>query len=378
MEKTTIPLVTLWDYFGNHTFGMAQYFRGLQGDGNTLTFHQHICRAKIGKRTPLLLNHFLKPAFAVANRKLLQGLRDKTWVLGGQQFVHLIPKGNLQTAAVVVYDLLDLDYPDEVTTGRSLSLLKNRLSYIKYASRIITISYFSKLRIVAHFDIDPEQIEVIPIGVDSAKFHPVSSQEKQQIRNRLGIPSRAFVILYVGSEQRRKNLLTMARALAQLSQSTANILFVKIGKPQSTMASKKFRELLKVSELTKNSVFIDYATDMELPDWYSSADVFVFPSVAEGFGIPLLEAMASGTPIITTKLSSIPEVVGDTAIMVDDPFNPQEWAHRISELIYSPEKLQTMSRRGRARALKFSWSTYRENFIQVITNNRNSGTSKGS
>ncbi len=365
MKPVAIPLVTLWDYFGQHTFGMAQYFRGLQGDGSGLVFEQHICKAKLGRQLPSSVDTILRQVFALKNHSLLKQVQGKPWVLGGQQFVHLIPKKYLQTATVVVYDLLNLDYPNTMSSSRSCDLLKTKLEYMRYANQIITISHFSKQRVIAHFNVDPNRIAVVPIGIDTEKFHPVSKQRKEEIRERLGVPVSAFVILYVGSEQRRKNLLSLAKGLTRLAEAVPDLLFVKVGRPQSSISSKQFRAFLKESGLIKNSLLIDYAEDLE--DWYAIADIFAFPSVAEGFGIPLLEAMACELPVVTTKLSSIPEVVGDVALAVEDPYDPLAWRHAITELIRSPEKCQEMSKQGRQRAIKFSWDTYRKEFIQVVS-----------
>jgi glycosyltransferase involved in cell wall biosynthesis len=371
MRRCVVPLVTLWDFFAAANFGMARYYRGLQGDGSELLFDQHIYRSRLGRRLPLPLDLLSKQVLRrIQNADLLANLKGKSWVLGGQQFAHLLPKSYLKTATAVVFDLLELDYPDLDSSGIRIDSLKRQLANIGHARQVVTISQHSKQRIVAHFGIDPERIVVIPLGVDSNRFRAVSRSERTGIRDRLQVPREAFLVLYVGSDQRRKNLVSVVRGLGLLVQSMPELVFVKIGSSQSTSGGESFRSAIRSSELLGHYTYIDYAAECDLPYWYAAADVLVFPSVAEGFGLPCLEAMSCGIPVVTTRCGAIPEVVGDSAVFVDDPYSAGQWSAAIGGAARAPEWLRELSERGRERARRFSWDHAREVFMRVVEGTR--------
>lgn len=361
-----IPLVTLWNFLEGETFGMAQFYRGLQGNGRVLRFQQSIYHAAVGRNLPALVSPLLLLMAKQRNKKLLNKLVGNPWILGGQQFVHLFSRASLQDAIVVVFDLLPIDYPDAAPLSVSVDQHKNKFKNIHFARGVVTISEYSKQRIVAHYGIDPAKISVIHFGIDAKKFQKAGQEERQAWRLKLQIPDSAFVILYVGSEQRRKNLPTLVKALSELRKSIPEIVFLKVGRPQSTEGRNKFQADLVRTRLSECTKIIEYVPDEELPKLYGLADLFAFPSVGEGFGVPLLEAMACGIPIVTTGCCSIPEVVGDTALKVTDPYNSMEWCAAMKSLIESPETRQEMSVRGSWRANQMQWETPRLKFLHII------------
>lgn len=362
----TLPLVTLWDFLDLETFGMAQFYRGLQGNGRVLKFQQYIYNAKTGRNLPDLLTPILQGVAKQSNKHFFTALSRKTWILGGQQFAHLFSQADLENAVAIVFDLLALDYPDGDIQTISIDQHKRKIKNISFAKKIVTISQYSKQRIVAHYNVDPTKISVVPIGINIQQFQVLTEEEKQFARARFQIPQMSFVILYVGSEQRRKNLSTVVHALAQVRKSVGEVLFLKVGKPQSASGRSLFERELAGCGLETSTRIIDYASDEELAQLYGLADLFVFPSVGEGFGVPLLEAMASGTPVLTTRCSSIPEVVGDVALTVEDPYDPYEWHELIRVVMDSAEIRQSMSARGRLRATQMQWDNSRLKFLSAI------------
>lgn len=361
-----IPLITLWDFLEDKNFGMAQFYRGLQGNGRVLQFQQSIYHGKVGQKLPAAFNPLLQVIGQQLNKDLLKQLDGRPWILGGQQFVHLFSKRRLHDALVVVFDLLPIDYPDNDPVSVSVDQYKNKVRHIRFARRVVTISKYSKQRIIAHFGIEPEKISVVPFGIDTNKFKNAGQEERRAARLNLRIPESAFVILYVGSEQRRKNLTTLVKALSKLHKMVPEILFLKVGQPQSKKGRDRFLADLAQTGLEKFTKIIDYVSEEELPKLYGLADLFVFPSVGEGFGVPLLEAMASGVPIITTQCCSIPEVVGDVALMITDPYDPSEWCESMKQLLDSPEMRQDMGFRGCYRASQMQWEASRLHLIDAI------------
>lgn len=359
-----VYLISLWDMLSSNKSGMSTFFNGLQGDKTNLVFKQLILNSRRGMNLPLTLMPFMKFTTEVTNKNIFDQIIGKDWVIGGQQFVHLFQRDKLGSAIGIIFDLLDLDNPDFGVTEFSFGLSKNRLNEIKYLKRIITISHHSKQRILSHLEVDPTKIVTIYPGIDHKKF---KVQEKMRVRKELNIPDDSIVLLYVGSEHRRKNLITLIRGLSMLEKNNIQTMFIKIGKSQSTIGRKKLISTLQKEEYSKNTRILEDISEKELINWYSAADIFTFPSVGEGFGIPILEAMACGLPVITTQCASIPEVIDDAGISVQDPYSSDEWYTRIKELIFDSGKRSELSALGQNRALKFSWDDSRSKFISLLS-----------
>ena len=257
-KQIEIPLLTLWDLFGPQTSGMSQYFRGLQGDCGQLKFKQLIYRAKRGAYASPSKEILLKIANFIgkqsANKNLLSQIKERPWVLGGQQFVHLFDRKDLSYSTGVIFDLLDLDIPDWDIMGSSIDLMKNKIRRIESLNQIITISHYSKQRILARYDLDPDNIIVIYPGVDASRFR---QRDRKKLRVTLGIPEDAITILYVGSEQRRKNLPSLVEGLGRLVKRFPKVLFIKIGQPQSVQGGINFRNALDKQNLTNNIKLVD-------------------------------------------------------------------------------------------------------------------------
>jgi len=308
--------------------------------------------------------------FPIANRGLLGTLLEERWVLGGQQFLSLIPPRYLQQATAVVFDLLELDFPDYGQTESSSDLVRRNYGPVKEVNQIITISNYSKQRIVAHYSIDPDRILVAPVGINRTDLSPKSKKESNTFREAFGIPKSAFVVLYVGSEQRRKNLMSLVKALRIFARSVKELKFVKIGRSQSIIGRRLFEESIRENGLGENTLVLDNVTRQQLACWYSMADIFVFPSVGEGFGIPALEAMSCSLPLITTSCTAIPEVTGTSGLTVVDAFSPRDWADAMLRLYESPNLRKELGEMGRERSLEFSWETPRQAFKEALNSSR--------
>jgi glycosyltransferase involved in cell wall biosynthesis len=227
---------------------------------------------------------------------------------------------------------------------------------LRRTDRVITPSLCSFRDLVRYLSISEEKIDVIHEGVDERfSFRSDSAESpdgtKVQVLDRYGITGRYF--LYIGAINGRKNIVGLLRAFSRVRESDENVQLVIVGKRQWKAGGIDHQiESLGI----RNAVhFTGFVTDADLPQIYRSALAFVFPSFYEGFGLPPLEAMACGTPVITSNRSSIPEVTSDAAILID-PFNTEELAAAMNRVNQEPDLRRELTRRGIQRAAEFRWS----------------------
>jgi glycosyltransferase involved in cell wall biosynthesis len=219
------------------------------------------------------------------------------------------------------------------------------------ASRILTVSEASKRDILRFFDVPPEKITVIYNGIDE-RFH-VRPPEEEMVRVRERYQLQGDFVLYVGNVKPHKNLERLLDAFHLVRQSGLDHLkLVVIGDEISKYT--ELRRAVHRLNLHKHIRFLGYMPDEMLAVLYRLAAVFVFPSLYEGFGLPPLEAMASGTPVVTSNVSSLPEVVGDAAVLVD-PTDAESIADGVRQVLTTPALAASLAARGLARAAEFSW-----------------------
>jgi glycosyltransferase involved in cell wall biosynthesis len=169
-----------------------------------------------------------------------------------------------------------------------------------------------------------------------------------------GIDEDHKFILYLGSETPRMNLELILKAMAKLKKLLPQVKLLKIGDPQSYQGRKNTIELMDKLNLSGDVILMGYVPEEDLPYWYSAVDVLVYPCLYAGFGLPPLEAMACGTPVITSNTSSIPEVMGDGGLMVD-PYNPDELMVKLYEVLTMEDLNKKLIRKGLERAKSFKW-----------------------
>jgi glycosyltransferase involved in cell wall biosynthesis len=262
----------------------------------------------------------------------------------------------------IVTTVHDLAFEHLPETFNRRSWMQMRLTVRRTARRaahIITVSDYSRDDIIRTYKIPPERITVTHEAAPS-NFAPLKDPaELERIRDRYGI-SRNYV-LSLSSIQPRKNLVRLIDAYTQLRRVNPDDTF-----PQLVLAGKRGwleRETLRAAEQSarsKDILFTGYVPDHDLTGLYSGALCFVYPSYFEGFGLPLVEAMQCGVPIIAGNLTSVPEVVGDAGLTFD-PFNTNELANAIKRLVDDPTLCAALRHKGLERAKTFSWqSTARE------------------
>jgi glycosyltransferase involved in cell wall biosynthesis len=240
--------------------------------------------------------------------------------------------------------------------------LRNRMGYAyartslytaaHKADRIFTVSEQSKRDILKFFNVPPEKIVVTPNAIDDRFSAPPSEEHVINTRERYQL-SHSY-LLYVGNIKPHKNLERLIEAFHLVrAQGRSELELIIIGDEISKLQS--LRRAVHKYDMHRYVRFLGYVPDKTLAVLYRLASVFVFPSLYEGFGLPPLEAMASGTPVVTSNLSSLPEVVGDAAVLVD-PYSAESIAEGILSVLRSTHLRGELSKRGLERVKAFSWA----------------------
>jgi glycosyltransferase involved in cell wall biosynthesis len=259
-----------------------------------------------------------------------------------------------------IHDLIPLDHPEWFNRrfGQWYSWLLPRLA--KRVRHLIAISDFTKQRIVQRLGVAPEKVTVIPNGVDS-RFSPRNPEEIEITLRALDITPEPY-LLYVGSLEPRKNLPRLLEAWRTAQPSvTKDMRLIVAG----ARGSSRVFGAVEIECVPPRTEFIGYVPDEHLPGLYSGAVALVYPSLYEGFGLPPLEAMACGTPVVTSDGTSLPEVVGDNAVLVD-PYDSDSIAEGIVRVLSNPSLRDSLSRSARQRAACFTWEQAAHQTIQLL------------
>jgi len=273
-----------------------------------------------------------------------------------QEQAYLLKYLKLEPSIVTCHDLIPWVYEN----NRSKTW-KDNIEGLKKANRIITISEFSKNEIIKHLDYPEENICIVNDAVDHELYRP---NKDRTILKQHKIPENTKTILYVGSETQRMNIDFLMMSLAKLKKIYPDFILLKIGLPQSVGAREHLLNTINQLGLEKNVIFVGYVAEEELPLWYNAADILVYPCLYAGFGLPPLEAMACGTPVITSNTSSLPEVVGDAGIMVD-PTDNEELTIKIHDLLTDSTLMEELSQRGIERSKLFNWDESAKKTLRV-------------
>jgi glycosyltransferase involved in cell wall biosynthesis len=257
-------------------------------------------------------------------------------------------------AVVTIHDCIHLMFPQ---------YLPNRLAYgyaraslwaaARRAERIFTVSETSKADILRYCDVEAERIIVVYNAIDDRFATPPEPEAIERVRERYQL--HGPFALYVGNIKPHKNLERLIDAFDLVRRGGFERLELLIIGDQISKYPR-LRRAVDKHKLHKHVRFLGFVADDTLAALYRLATVFVFPSLYEGFGLPPLEAMASGTPVVTSNRSSLPEVVGDAAVLVD-PYSAASIADGIQQVLGDADLRRSLAARGLARAREFSWDT---------------------
>jgi len=333
------------DGIGQYCQELLQQLQGMSSDDKIFPYSfgqtQSRCEAKL---LPSYARHIIGSLSAISQDNFFKGT---DLIHSTDQFIPISDKPLIAT----IMDVIPLSHPH---------FLKSRSRYLKSyfwkkltqrANRIITISEFSKYQIIKYHGFSEDQIDVIHLGVDGRYFDKVSNAEKQNILKMLGISTPFF--LFLGSIQPRKNLVRLLEAHAKLPRSLAKEYPLVIAGKLSWDDGRTL-SAIKKAESAGTVKWLSYITETQKQCLLQSALGLAFVSLYEGFGLPIIEAFASALPVITSNCTSMPEVAGDAALIVD-PSNTQQITDALLSLIDDDPLAQTLKDRGLVRSRLYSW-----------------------
>ncbi len=273
-----------------------------------------------------------------------------------QELAYVLKSLENYKTVLTCFDLIPWVYEND----RSF-IWKENMKWMPTADRIITISEFSKKEILKYLDYPEEKIDIVYPAVDHRLYQPITSKE---ILKQFNISDRDKVVLYVGSETPRQNVPDLIRAFNKLKKAMPNVKLLKIGESQSNDSRVELLKLIKQLDLVDDVIFAGYVAEPEMPEWYSAADLLVYPCEYAGFGLPPLEAMACGTPVITSNTTSLPEVVGEAGIMLD-PHDEEKLSKEMYRVLNDEKLAGNMIQMGLERSKLFEWDESAQQTMEV-------------
>jgi glycosyltransferase involved in cell wall biosynthesis len=262
-----------------------------------------------------------------------------------------IPLWNRCPTVVTIHDLSVLLHP-QAHPRKVVRRARRRLPVMaRSASMIITATNEGRREVCEHLGVEPERVAVTPYA-PRGNFQPVGPKDVAEVHGRLGVED--GFLLFVGTIEPRKNLLTLVRAFEEILRETQHRPQLVIAGREGWLSDDLFAYIDKSRALRERLRFTGYLGEEDLAALYSSCSVFIYPSLYEGFGLPPLEAMACGAPVITSSIYSIREVVGQSARLVE-PTDVKALARAIITLLEDEGARSALALAGRERAREFTW-----------------------
>jgi glycosyltransferase involved in cell wall biosynthesis len=261
---------------------------------------------------------------------------------------------------VTVHDLSYLTVPQYADPGLRQYLATAVPRSLRRAAHVVAVSEATRRDIIAHLGLPPGRVTTVYNGVDP-RFRPLDPAARAATRARLGLPER--FILTVGTIEPRKNHVGLLRAFVRLAAAQPDLSLL-IGGRRGWLDGPIFEEAARLG-LGERVRFLGAVPDADLPALLGAASVFAFPSWYEGFGLPPLEAMACGTPVVTSNASSLPEVVGEAGLLVD-PGDDAALAAALGRALTDEALRADLARRGPDRAARFTWAATARRLLEVF------------
>jgi glycosyltransferase involved in cell wall biosynthesis len=261
---------------------------------------------------------------------------------------------------VTIHDLIFLRYPELYPFLDRIIYHVKFYSACKNADTIIAISEETKKDIISFFKIPESKIKVVYQSCDDSFYKNYTENDIQDVKKTHPLPP--SYLLYVGTIEKRKNLLTIVKSLKQVKE----IPLIVIGK--KTEYFKEIEQFISQNELNSRVVFLENVTNSQLPIIYQNASIFIYPSIFEGFGIPIIEALISKIPVITNQNGCFPEAGGPNSIYID-PLNETLLADKINELLNSEKLRKEIADKGFLYAEKFHKEKITKQLIEIYERN---------
>lgn len=269
---------------------------------------------------------------------------------------------NLKCKKVVtIHDLIPYIMPETVGKGYLSKFLEEMPRIVREADGIITVSEWSKRDIIRFFPDSKDKVFVTPLAADS-KYKPIDKNICRDILSKkynITLP----YILYIGGFSPRKNVVSLVDAFSGIFKDLStkhNLVIVGFNKDDYTTLAK----ICSVNSISSNVIFTGFVPEEDLPVLYNGSEAFVYPSLYEGFGLPPLEAMSCGVPVITSNLTSIPEVVKDGGMLID-PNDAENLKAVLIELLNNDNLKKHYREKGLKRASAFSWHNTAFNTLKI-------------
>lgn len=272
-----------------------------------------------------------------------------------------IPLKKEVPTVVTVYDIIPILLPSSQSWSRRLYWPLTLRHAVKHSDHVLTISQASKRDMVQQLGVDPQKITVTPLAANRQHFQPAEAEQVERLKKNYGLVDK--YILYVGTIEMRKNISALLRIFNRLVNQIPHqlVLAGKLGQGGADIISEG-KNMAEKGRLK----FLEYVAENDLPTLYSGAEVFVWPSVYEGWGLPPLEAMACGIPVIVSNGGALPEVVGQAGVVVpfakkvvlarlNDHDFEERFAKALAGLITDKTQQESFRQAGYSQAAKFSW-----------------------
>lgn len=276
------------------------------------------------------------------------------------------------SSIVTVHDIIPIKFPHLVLSGNPFSYLKQKFysslqkSALKKASKIITVSKNTKTDLIEILKIPSEKVEIVYEGIEERfKRQPKEKVEKVKKKYKIG----GDYIFYLGGFGAHKNVLSLIEAFKNLEEKFSGNLVLggaTDDKSSPRVILPEIRQKIKNYKLSKKVIFTGFITEEDLPALYSGAKVFVYPSLYEGFGRPPLEAMACGSVVVVSDVSSLPEVIGEAGIYIDpnNVYSIKEGLLKALQLLVMEKK--DLKKKAAVQLKKFSWETSAKETLEVF------------
>ncbi|MGQ9501271.1 MAG: glycosyltransferase family 4 protein [Anaerolineae bacterium] len=262
---------------------------------------------------------------------------------------YLMPYWPGVPCVLTCHDIIPLLFPCYFTAWQRLVFRLTHMLALRAATIVLSVSRTTRDDLVYHLGVATTKIVVTPSATDE-RFRPQPLPEIERVRRSYALP--AHYVLYVGSNKPHKNLVRLVQAWAEVAPHFPDVCLVIAGPWDARYPQA--RQMVETLGIQARVVFLGAVADDDLPTLYSGACCFVFPSLYEGFGLPVLEAMACGTPVACSNVASLPEVAGDAALLFDP--REVEWIRAaLVQLLRDGDLREELAIRGRKQAMSFSW-----------------------
>lgn len=371
----TIPLLDKQTGIGNYTRHIAQAARNCDFDFETTFFYGYFSRNLRSRQFPgqpklidgimhlakkgTLLRRICKKGIALGNRAC-NFIRNRVFDCYFEPNFLLMPNLHARRNIITVHDFSCFLFPQWHPAERVRQMEKNFWGCMERADKIITVSYSIQRQAVEKFGIAADRLAVIPNGVDHSLFRPQSPAEKFRLRQKYDLPS--DFALFVGTVEPRKNLHNLLVAYGALPEALKKHFPLIIVGYEGWNNDNIMRLLRKQAEYVR---FLGYVPEGDLPPLYGCATFFVYPSFYEGFGLPILEAMACGCPVLSSNDTALLELSGDAAHILQ-PHDVDDIKLALREMMEDGEKRAQLAAKGLARASLYHWQRSAQAHLQLF------------